>query len=443
MTQLVESRDSYRMVFDQVQRESPSNAGQIGALRERAFTQFAESGFPTTRLEPWRFTNIAPIARTRFALAAPESVDERAIGPYELVGLNGPRVVCVDGRFASQLSRVEGLPAGVEIRSLAEVLRTEPQTVEPYLGRLAGFDGPSAAFTALNTGLLQDGIVVRVPDHTVVERPLHLLFVSTGVAGMMSHPRLLVLVGENSQVQVVESYAGLADAAYLTNAVTEIVLNDSAVVDHYKLLRESVKAYHVGSMHPRLGRHATFSSHAITLGGLIVRNEVMAELGGEGGECTLNGLYLVNGNRLIDNHTTIHHAQPHCNSHELYKGILDDQARAVFNGKIIVAPDAQKTDAKQTNKALLLSEHAQINTKPELEIFADDVRCTHGATIGQLDADALFYLRARGLGEEQARRLLVHAFASDLLNRIAIEPIRDQLDTVLLQQLPGSNGRTS
>jgi Fe-S cluster assembly protein SufD len=169
----------------------------------------------------------------------------------------------------------------------------------------------------------------------------------------------------------------------------------------------------------------------------------MAELGGEGGECTLNGLYLVNGNRLIDNHTTIHHAQPHCNSHELYKGILDDQARAVFNGKIIVAPDAQKTDAKQTNKALLLSEHAQINTKPELEIFADDVRCTHGATIGQLDADALFYLRARGLGEEQARRLLVHAFASDLLNRIAIEPIRDQLDTVLLQQLPGSNGRTS
>ena len=214
------------------------------------------------------------------------------------------------------------------------------------------------------------------------------------------------------------------------------------MVDHYKLVREAAAAYHIASMHVRCDRSASFSSHVVTLGGAIVRNDAQALLDGEGVECTLNGLYLADGQRLIDNHTTIRHAKPHCNSHELYKGILDDQARAVFNGKIIVAIDAQKTDAKQTNKALLLSEDAQINTKPELEIFADDVKCTHGATVGQLDEDALFYLRARGLGLEQARSVLIHAFASDLLNRIRVEPIRDQLDELLLAQLPGSGGES-
>ena len=279
---------------------------------------------------------------------------------------------------------------------------------------------------------------MRILDDTILEEPIHLLFVGTGDGDAMSHPRTLVVAGSNSQVRLVESYVGVADGASLTNAVTEVFVGDGAVVDHYKLLRESVEAFHVGSMHLRLGRSSTFSSHAITLGGAIARNEVIAELQGEGGECTLNGLYLANANRLVDNHTTIHHAKPHCDSHELYKGILAGQARAVFNGKIIVAIDAQKTDAKQSNKTLLLSEDAQINTKPELEIFADDVRCTHGATIGQLDAEALFYLRSRGLNLEQSRDVLIHAFASDLLGRIAIEPIRRQLDAVLLQELPGS-----
>ena len=284
---------------------------------------------------------------------------------------------------------------------------------------------------------------MHVPANTVVEQPIQLLFVTTppdGGAPVMTHPRVLIVAGENSQVRLVESYGGGGESPYLTNAVTEVVAGPAAVVDHYKVVRESLAGYHIGAMHLRLDRAASFSSHAVTLGGAIVRNDADATLDGEGVDCTLNGLYLANGRRLIDNHTTIRHASPHCSSHELYKGILDDEARAVFNGKIVVAIDAQKTDAKQTNKALLLSEDAQINTKPELEIFADDVKCTHGATVGQLDEDALFYLRARGLAEEQARSVLIHAFASDLLNRIAVDSIRAQLEDLLLRQLPGAGG---
>jgi Fe-S cluster assembly protein SufD len=437
-TQLIEGEDMFRAAFEQVQRDGT----KAHALRSQAFTRFSEVGLPTPRLESWRFTNVRPIGQRRFVMPAGREVDPSAIASFELRGLEGPRAIAIDGRYVPELSSIKAIPPGVAIQSLTETLASGQELLTWPLGQLATFDDPAAAFTALNTSLFQDGIVVSIPDNTVVEAPLHLLFAATGSSGVMSHPRVLVVVGENSQLRLVESYAGVTDGAYLTNAVTEIVVGDNAVVDHYKLVRESVEAYHIASMHVRIGRSANFSSHAITLGGAIVRNDVVGELDGEGAECTLNGLYLVNDTRLVDNHTTIYHTKPHCNSHALYKGILDDRARAVFNGKIVVAPDAQKTDAKQTNKALLLSEDAQINTKPELEIFADDVKCTHGATIGQLDADALFYLRSRGLDVEQARSVLIHAFASDLLNRIAIEPIRAEFDAVLLRQLPGSGHTT-
>lgn len=450
MTQAAESQHPYRAAFEQIQQQG---AVQLGALRERAFGHFVQSGWPTTRLEPWRFTNVAPIAKGHFHLpptgaagGAIDDLDAAALTPFELEGVDGARIVCVNGRYSPEQSEQgpHALPPGVEVQGLAEVLATDPAAVEPYLAKLAGFDAAASSFTALNTSLLQDGVVIRVAPKTIVDAPIHIMFVTAGGAErgpIMTHPRVLVVAGEQSHVRLVETYAGLPsadDAAYLTNAVTEIVVGNGAIVDHHKLVRESVPSYHIASMHLTTGRNATFSSHAITLGGAIVRNDVQAEMNGEGGECTLNGLYMANGHRLIDNHTTIHHAQPHCNSHELYKGILDDQSRAVFNGKIIVAIDAQKTDAKQTNKALLLSEDAQINTKPELEIFADDVRCTHGATIGQLDENALFYLRSRGLDAEQSRNVLIHAFASDLLSRITIPSIRAQLDELLLQQLPGT-----
>ena len=429
--------------FEAVRRTAPAPDAVVD-LRRRAFERFTALGIPTTRLEAWRFTNVAPIANTAFSLAAPaEREAARADTSPHALGI-GAGLLFVNGRHVAPASDVSALPDGVEVLSLGDVLAGEASetraAVEAQLASGAGIE--NEAFTALNTALLHDGAVVRVPANTVVEQPIQLLFVTSPPPDgepVMTHPRVLLLVGENAQVQVVESYGG-GDSPYLTNTVTEVVAGPSAVVDHYKLVREGPSGYHIGAMHVRLGRAANFSSHAVTLGGAIVRNDAQALLDGEGVECTLNGLYLANGSRLVDNHTTIHHAQPHCSSHELYKGILDGEARAVFNGKIIVAIDAQKTDAKQTNKALLLSEDAQINTKPELEIFADDVKCTHGATVGQLDEDALFYLRARGLGLEQARSVLIHAFASDLLNHIAIEPIRDQLDDLLLAQLPGSGG---
>ena len=438
MTQLGERHDVYLTAFESLRFNKTSS--QVADLQAQGFSRFSALGFPTTKLERWRFTNVSAIASSDFALGEAEEVESSAVTSYELEGVVGPQLVFVNGHFTAELSRTNDLPAGVEIGSLAEALTSKPETVLEHLGSLAQFN--SQPFIALNTAFLHDGAIVHVSDHAIIEMPLHLLFLTTDAPDQMNHPRVLVIAGENSQVRVVESYAGLGNARYFTNAVTEVVVRDSAVVDHYKLIRDSGAAYHVGSTHVRLGRSSSFSSHSITLGGELVCNDVDAELMGEGGDCTLNGLYLVDARRLVDNHTTIRHMNPHCTSHELYKGILNDEARGVFNGKIIVAIDAQKTDAKQTNKALLLSEDAQINTKPELEIFADDVKCTHGATVGQLDEDALFYLRSRGLELDQARSVLIHAFASDLLQRITIDSIRSQLDAILLQQLRGSGGPT-
>jgi Fe-S cluster assembly protein SufD len=280
---------------------------------------------------------------------------------------------------------------------------------------------------------MHDGAFVSVPKGVVLKQPLHLAFLaSAGSKPAVAHPRSLILAGVNSQASIVESYIGAKGDVYFTNAVTELVADENAVIDHYKLQRESTEAFHVATMQVHLGRGSNVTSHSIALGGALVRNDVNAMLAAEGGECTLNGLYLAAGRQHIDNHTRIDHAMPHCASHELYKGILDGQAHGVFNGKIYVHPDAQKTDAKQTNKTLLLSPDAVINTKPQLEIYADDVKCTHGATIGQLADEALFYLRSRGIGRQEARNLLTFAFANDLVSRIKIEAIRNQLEGVLL-----------
>ena len=389
-------------------------------------------------MEDWRFTNVGPIASTAFTLADEDTgVTAAQLGSLMFAGLSSIQLVFLNGRFASALSSIGTLPAGVEVRSLGEVLAGDHEAIEPHLARLAPYE--DQAFSALNTALLQDGAFIRIPDNVVLDRPVHLVFGSTAPGeSVATHPRVLVLLGENSSARIIENYASLRDAAYFTNAVTEVDVGPNSVVDHYKVIRESLEAYHVASLHLRLARSSVATSTSVTLGGALVRNDVGVLLDGEGAECTLNGLYVAGGRQLVDNHTTIDHAMPHCASHELYKGVLDGRGHAVFNGKIIVRIDAQKTDAKQTNKALLLSEQAQINTKPQLEIFADDVKCTHGATVGQLDADALFYLRARGLSLAQARRVLIHAFANDVLQRIQLEPVRTRLEAALLDRLPVS-----
>ena len=418
--------DHYRSEYEQAAatrgRHEPA---WLARTRQQALDRFLSLGFPTTRDEEWRFTSVTPLAKVPFALEAPQVTDDTLarVAPFRLPFTTAAELVFVNGHFVPALSHVSALPPGADVEDLPIALTTVSR--HPVVTRLATFD--RRAFTALNTALFSDGAFIRLPAHVVVSAPIHVLYFSSDEGSgrpVMSHPRVGVAIGEQSQACIVETYAGSHAARYLTNAVTEISLGEQAVLDHYKLQYESEQAFHVGTMHVRADRAANFTSHSISLGGALVRNEVIAALEGEGVECTLNGLYLANGQRLVDNHTTIDHARPHCGSREVYKGILADRARGVFNGKIIVRPDAQKTDAKQTNRALLLSEDAQINTKPQLEIFANDVKCTHGAAVGQLDEEAIFYLRSRGLREPQARHMLIEAFLGEVLQRIPSEPIR-------------------
>jgi Fe-S cluster assembly protein SufD len=434
MTQVIEKLQPWIATIEQRPHGGPR---WLEDLRDRAAARFTALGFPTVRDEEWRFTNVAPIAAEEFRAAGPDAAlaTEAELSGY-LYSDAAVRVVVVNGQYVPALSRTAGLPAGVRVGSLAAAITDHTEVVQRYLGRLAEFG--SRAFTALNTALTADGAYVYIPDGVVLDQPVHLLFVTTAAPAsgpIMSTARALIVAGERSQARIVETYVGPRGASYFTNAVTEVVAGEGSVIDHYKVQQESFAAFHIASMHVHAARSANFSSHSFSLGGRLARNDANALLDGEGAECTLNGLYLADGDRLIDNHTSIDHAKAHCPSHEIYKGILGGRARAVFNGKIVVRQDAQKTDAKQTNRALLLSDEAMINTKPQLEIFADDVKCTHGAAIGQLDEDAIFYLRARGLTYFEARDMLIHAFAGDILDRVKIAPLRAALEGELFAQL--------
>ncbi|HUE05545.1 MAG TPA: Fe-S cluster assembly protein SufD [Bryobacteraceae bacterium] len=380
----------------------------IDQIREEARQRFAELGFPTIHDEDWRFTSVAPIARTHFVPSG--------------------------ARFS-----VPARPSGraIQIGKLSEA------SVEPYLARYASFQ--NNPFVALNTANFEDGLFIHIPKGAVIEEPIEITIQSAANGHpTISHPRILIVAEPNSQATIIERYAGVPapstqhPAPTFTNPVTELIAGDHTVIDHYKLQTESSHAYHVSTLQVQLGRDTNFRSHSLAFGGALVRNDVNAVLS-EGAECTLNGLYLVNGDQHIDNHTSIDHAKPHAASHELYKGILEGHSSAVFNGKILVRKDAQKTDAKQTNKNLVLSEDAVINTKPELQILADDVRCTHGATIGQLDPEGIFYLQSRGIGLADARNLLVYAFARDIVDRIKVASLRGQLEKLLLEKLHGAN----
>jgi Fe-S cluster assembly protein SufD len=402
-------------------------------LRARGATRFAALGLPTVRDEEWRFTSVAPLGQIEFVPAEPVSgvAEHLAAFPYTDTPI---RLIVVNGRFDATLSRTKSLPAGVRAGSLAEAMNDHADVVQRYFGQLADFS--SRSFSALNTAFVQDGAFVHVPEGVIFDDPIQIVFISGSDASkVMAHPRTLAVIGSGSQVRLVESYVGAQGQTYFTNAVSEVFVGENAVTDHYKVQQDSLNAFHIGTLHVHTTRNSTFSSHSFSLGGRFVRNDAFAILDGEGGDCTLNGLYLADRERLIDNHTTIDHAKAHCGSHEVYKGILGRTARAVFNGKIIVRPDAQKTDAKQTNRALLLTDGATINTKPQLEIFADDVKCTHGAAIGQLDEDAIFYLRARGLTYSEARDMMIHAFAGEILDRVQIEPVRQALEAELFAQL--------
>jgi Fe-S cluster assembly protein SufD len=431
-----DARDAYASRVE-ASRGRTGEPGWLTSRRASAAARLASEGFPTTRDEDFRFTNLAPITTKAYPAAdvPPGRASLEALRAEASVpGLGAHELVFVNGRFAPELSTADGLPAGVSLTNLASTLGADPALVEPLWGRTIKFD--MKGFTALNTALAADGAVLVIGPDVVLERPIHFVFLSSAPAPFGAHIRNLVKIGRHAQVRIIESYLGEAGQEYFTNAITEVEGGEGSNVEYCRVQRESAAAYHVSGTHLHLGRSAVFASESLSLGGAIVRNDVNAVLDAEGISCTVNGLYLVDGDRLVDNHTTIDHAKPHCESHELYKGILDGRARGVFNGKIFVRQDAQKTDAKQTNQVLLLSDDATIDTKPQLEIFADDVKCTHGATIGQLDATQMFYLKSRGIGEEHARAILLHAFAADIVERIEVEALRAHLQNLLLERLP-------
>jgi Fe-S cluster assembly protein SufD len=322
----------------------------------------------------------------------------------------------------------------VQVISLGSAMQAGSGVVERHVGRYVDYE--DQAFAALNTALMEDGALIHIRKDAVVEQSIHLLFVSTTKgAKQVTHPRNLIVAEANSQATIVESYVGLNGDAYFTNAVTELVAGENAVLDHYKIERESVAAFHIATLRIHQERNSNVTSHAVSLGGALVRNDIHTVLDGEGCECTLNGLYMIVGSQHVDNHLLVDHAKPHCNSRENFKGILDQNSRGVFSGRIIVRQDAQKTDAKQSNMSLLLSEGAQVESKPQLEILADDVKCTHGATIGQISEEAIFYLRSRGISEEAARSLLVYAFAQERVEQIRIDALRTQLEALLFAKL--------
>ena len=433
---------SYLEAFTDFAKRAPGqDQGWLRQLREQAFARFCDVGFPTTHDEDWRFTNVAPIAQTAFQLPPANSkANPRQIAPYRLTGA-ACELVFVNGRFAADLSSVSSLPKGISVGSLAEELGRDPKPLERYLGRYLNLERD--VFCALNTAFLEDGAYVHIGRGTVLEAPIYLLFVTTaGDAPVMTHPRNLIIAEEDSQATIVEDYVSLGGGAAFSNAATELVAGEHTVLSHYLIEREHVDAYNISTLRLQQGRSANVASHSVLLGGGLVRNNVHPVLAGEGADCLINGLFIGNGRQHMDNYMLVEHASPHCGSRQFYNGILDGHSRGVFHGRIIVHKDAQKTDAKQTNGNLLLSDDAQIDTKPQLEIYADDVKCTHGATIGQIEEDELFYLRSRGIDEPAARRLLLYAFASECLERMKPGPVRARIEELvnewLFQIKPGS-----
>ena len=429
-----ESKQPYLAAFKQMQAAGAfSGPAWLEQLRQAGIASFDGLGFPTLKNEDWKYTNVEPIAAQSYVQPNGEvqSVNIAEFLSGALVETDAPRLVFVNGVYLPALSSTTDLPQGLRLGSLAEFIKQDDGAVAHELGRHASAERNH--FVALNTAFLGDGAVVALAPGCRLERPVYLLFVSTSTAQpVISHPRILLLLGAGSEAKIVESYLGVSGKAYFCNAVTELVGGADSVVEHVRLQQESDNGFHVGTIEANLARGCHLTAHAVTLSGALVRNNLRVLLSGEGAQCVLNGLYLADGKQHVDNYTLIEHASPKATSLELYKGLLGGSAHGVFNGKIVVHKDAQKSDARQTNKNLLLSDDAVIDSKPQLEIYADDVKCSHGSTIGQLDADAIFYLRSRGLGAAAARSLLSFAFASDVVRRLGIENLRQRLDEYLI-----------
>ncbi|MGE5350499.1 MAG: Fe-S cluster assembly protein SufD [Acidobacteriota bacterium] len=427
-------RDYYYSHFETFEGSLNGLKGtSLHSERRRAMAQFMETGFPSTDNEDWKYTNTAPILKHTFLpahLAGDRELTKDTVEKYLIKDLPVNLFVFVNGRMAEAFSERQKGAENLQAENLSSAISNNSDVITGYLSE------PANGFNALNKAFLNDGAVIRIPENLILSDPIHLMFLSGSESEeVLIQPRVFIIAGKNSQVKVIESHHSITDKAYLFNSVTEVVLEENAVVNYYKMQNESDEAFHISRLQVRQERTSTFHSFAVTYGGGLVRNDLNSILGGEYAEVNLNGLYLAEGKRHIDNHTVIDHAVPHCNSNEIYKGILDGKGRGVFNGKVIVRKDAQKTQAYQSNKNLLLSRTAKIDTKPQLEIFADDVKCSHGATVGQLNEEALFYLQSRGVGIEKAQSILINAFASDVIDLINIEQLKETVNSQILEKL--------
>ena len=402
-------------------------------IRKDAIKKFSALNFPSIKDEEWKYTNINPLLSKAFKSAdsIPE-VDPQFIDKYLFDKKDFITLVFVNGYFSKEFSDVESVPKGLILETISEAIKKHPELVLNYFAKSASAE--KNIFTALNTAFADHGTFVHVEENAIIEKPIQILYV-TKADDIFVSPRNLFLVSKNAQVKITETYTGFGDRSYFTNQVTEFIVNDSAVVEHVRIQDEHLQSFHISTLSVDLEKSSNFSSYNINFGGALVRNNVNATFNNSFAECRLNGLYVTEGNQFVDNHTMIDHAKPNCLSNELYKGILNDTSRGVFNGKVFVRQDAQKTNAYQQNKNILLSNDAVVNTKPQLEIFADDVKCSHGATVGQLDKDQLFYLKARGIQEKEAKAILIYAFASDVVHSISMLQVRDHLEALLAEKL--------
>ncbi len=401
-------------------------------LREKAVERYEQLNFPTTRDEEWKYTNIAPVLKVPYGQNAPhDGLTPAMVERFTYDESRRSQLVFINGKFSHEFSDLSGLPGDIIVSDLARALVEHPKIVSNYLAAHANYQ--DEVFTALNTAQISEGAFIYISK--VVETPIHLLFISSAEAPFVSHPRVLIVAAEGAIASVIESYVSPGTEVYFTNAVTEVYAAQGSVITHYRLQEESERAFHIATTEIFQERESSYTSYAISLGGELVRHNLNVLLSDEHIETTIDGLYVVSGRQHVDNHTSIDHRKPHCTSHQLYKGILDGKSRAVFNGKVFVREGALLTDAHQLNKNLLLSSDATIDTKPQLEILADDVKCSHGAAVGQLEEEELFYLSTRGINPERARALLTYGFAEDVISKIRLKSVREQLDKVVLEKL--------
>ena len=408
--------------------------------RQSAFNIFQESGFPSTKKENWKYTDVKPIAKNLFSNIANGNIviNDDEIDAILFKELECIELVFVNGAYSEKYSNIKNLPNELTIKNMANALVDDEDFLKKHLSQYANDD--SSSFTALNTAFIQDGAYINVPSDLILERPISITYISKDNSNVFAtHPRNLIFMGENSKATIIENYIGIDDTNYFTNAVTETSLSQGASLEHYKIQQESSNAFHIGNLNTSQDKDSRFESHSISIGGALVRNDINAQLNEEGAEIMMNGLYMTDNAQHIDNHTRVDHFKPHTQSNQNYRGVLNGKSRGVFNGKVVVHPQAQKIEAYQNNANLLLSDDAEIDTKPELEIYADDVKCNHGATIGQLDNDMLFYLRSRAVDEQTARSLLTYAFADEIINNISFQSIKNKLEHLIIGRLPDSS----